>query len=98
MAPENGALGAGFRPAPPQFVVPTVVVKRRLLGGVSAGPLSRAIPFRPIAPGPGRSATPSTAGFPVGGMQKTDARMPWCGALSLRLPAGIPFSVIWVAD
>src|SRR4029077_10784170 len=30
-----------------------------------------ALPWSPIAPGPGRSATPSTAPFPVAGMQKT---------------------------
>src|SRR5262249_49848731 len=55
---------------------------------------SWAMPLRAIAPGPGRSATPSTAGFPVPGMQKTEPRIELCGIMSLRFPAGMPTSAI----
>src|SRR5207244_6210213 len=49
-------------------------------------------PLSPIAPGPGRSATPSTAALPVAGMQKTEARLELCGAPSEMSPAGMPVS------
>src|SRR6185503_8694028 len=45
-----------------------------------------------MAPGPGRSATPSTAALPVAGMQNTDPSADTCGCPSVRLPAGVPLS------
>ena len=50
------------------------------------------MPFRPIAPGPGRSATPSTAALPVAEMQKTEPSDATCAWPSLRLPASVPCS------
>src|SRR5262245_38563359 len=55
---------------------------------------SCAVPFSPIAPGPGRSATPSTAAFPVAGMQNTAARCALCPAPSPRLPPAWPVSLM----
>jgi len=55
-------------------------------------PGSTTVPARPIAPGPGRSTTASTAAFPVGGMQKAAARRVGCGSPSLRSPPGEPAS------
>src|SRR5207247_1322742 len=48
-------------------VVTVVVVGRTVVVVVSPGMCSCTRPFSPIAPGPGRSLTPSTAAFPVGG-------------------------------
>ena len=56
-----------------------------------------AFPGRLSEPGPGRSASPSSARLPVGGMQKLLTSTPGCGRPSVRSPAGEPFCVITTA-
>src|SRR5262249_51719496 len=47
----------------------TLAPSRRLRRRRAPRHCSWAVPFKPIAPGPGRSATPSTAAFPVAGAE-----------------------------
>src|SRR5262249_1667289 len=53
-----------------------------------------ALPGRLIERGPGRSASPSSARLPVGGMQKLLTSTPEWDRPSLRSPAGDPFCTI----
>jgi hypothetical protein len=50
--------------------------------------------FSPMAPGPGRSAAPSMARFPVFGMQKTAARCALWTRPSVMFPGATPISRI----
>src|SRR5438094_225421 len=59
---------------------------------------SCAIPGMVVTPGPGRSATPSTAGLLVGGMQKAAPSVDGCGMLSVRSPAGLPVTTMRFAS
>src|SRR5262249_52412623 len=56
-----------------------------------------AFPGRLSEPGPGRSASPSSARLPVGGVQKLLTGTAGCGRPSVRSPAGEPFCVITTA-
>ena len=52
-------------------------------------------PGSPTAPGPGRSAAPSTVALKVGGMQKTLTSVEaWVAPSSMHTPAGDPLEVM----
>src|ERR1051325_11238433 len=74
-------------------LVEVLVVMVVVLVVDSGVPPNVIVPGRLIAPGPGRSVAPSTAWFPVPGMQNVAPSMAGCGSPLLKSPPGEPVSL-----